>query len=488
MKTKVYTFLIILIFSLYACEDFLEETSQDLVIPNNVTQFSEILFSDAYQKETDPEVPLYLELMTDDVSGVDNRKSFEWNPKINYEELFFGYYTWQKNPQLGRTGILQADRSWEWFYKSILICNLIIQKIEKKEMKGVENEKINLLAEAHFLRAWNYFNLVNLYGQPYREATAKSDLGVPINNLTIVSNNTFKRVSVAENYNLIESDLDNAIANFKKTTIKNNYFRGNLEASYLLASRVALYQEKYDKVIDYANEGLKIKPVLQNLKTLKKKYGIDEFNPFMASYNLEILFSYGHSFEYYFGLFGEDAENQIFRYSEDLYDMYEKADLRKLYLTYEYEYDAKNFKLGNIENHDTFAYALRTAEFYLNRAEAYIEKGDPTSGMADINTVRKERYSSDKKYELTPNSEKSARELVREERRREFCFEGHRWFDIRRWGLSLERTYVLPQKNGQETYILKANDPAYTLPIPEEVRLTEPDLERINRPIRNPQK
>ena len=208
----------------------------------------------------------------------------------------------------------------------------------------------------------------------------------------------------------------------------------------------------------------------------------------MASYNLEILFSYGHSFEYYFGLFGEDAENQIFRYSEDLYDMYEKADLRKLYLTYEYEYDAKNFKLGNIENHDTFAYALRTAEFYLNRAEAYIEKGDPTSGMADINTVRKERYSSDKKYELTPNSEKSARELVREERRREFCFEGHRWFDIRRWGLSLERTYVLPQKNGQETYILKANDPAYTLPIPEEVRLTEPDLERINRPIRNPQK
>ena len=152
MKTKVYTFLIILIFSLYACDDFLEETSQDLVVPTKVEQFSEILFADAYQKKTDIESAIYLELMTDDVSGFDNYKNSDWAPETNYEEKFFGYYTWQKNPQRDRAGNLQKDPSWEWFYKSILVCNIIIQKIEKKEMEGAEDKKNNLLAEAHFLR------------------------------------------------------------------------------------------------------------------------------------------------------------------------------------------------------------------------------------------------------------------------------------------------------------------------------------------------
>ena len=80
MKTKVYTFLIILIFSLYACDDFLEETSQNLIIPTTVTQFSEILFQEAYQKDENPETPIYLELMTDDVSGFDDSKNSDWNP------------------------------------------------------------------------------------------------------------------------------------------------------------------------------------------------------------------------------------------------------------------------------------------------------------------------------------------------------------------------------------------------------------------------
>ena len=489
MRNKTYTFLIILIFSLYACEDFLDEASQDLIIPNSVTQFSEILSKEAYQKEDDPEVPLYLELMTDNVSGFDNKKKSSWNPRRNYEELFFGYYTWQKNPQRGRTGILQPDESWAWFYKSILVCNLIIEKIAKKEVEGTENEKNNLLAEAHFLRAWNYFNLVNLYGKPYREATAKSDLGVPINNLTIATDKTFKRASVAENYSLIESDLDKAIDNFEKTTINNNYFRGNLAVSYLLASRVALYQEKYNKVIEYANRGLEIKSVLQNLETLNKTLedengdGLGSDNPFIGDYNSEILFTYGNG-EVFYGLFDSyEGVDQIFSYSKELRKMYQDDDLRGKY----FFGDSESFKISDFLFNSCYAYGLRTAEFYLNRAEARIEKGDFTSGMEDINTVRAVRYASGKTYKLKGDSQQKARKFLREERRREFCFEGQRWFDIRRWGLSLERTYVLPQKNGQETYKLEADDDAYTLLIPEEIRLKEPNLERINRPIRNPQ-
>ena len=60
-------------------------------------------------------------------------------------------------------------------------------------------------------------------------------------------------------------------------------------------------------------------------------------------------------------------------------------------------------------------------------------------------------------------------EMIRQERRLELCFEGHRWFDLRRYGMpSFSREWwndgVLVKQ-----YTLEKNDPSYTLPIPQAV-------------------
>ena len=46
MKKNIY--LLIILLSLVGCKDFLEETSQDLVRPSQVTDLEQILLGDGY--------------------------------------------------------------------------------------------------------------------------------------------------------------------------------------------------------------------------------------------------------------------------------------------------------------------------------------------------------------------------------------------------------------------------------------------------------
>lgn len=60
-------------------------------------------------------------------------------------------------------------------YEDIAIANYVIELID--DALGEENQRNYTKGEAYFIRALSYFNLVNLYGLPYNEATANVDLG-----------------------------------------------------------------------------------------------------------------------------------------------------------------------------------------------------------------------------------------------------------------------------------------------------------------------
>ncbi len=95
---------------------------------------------------------------------------------------------------------------------------------------------------------------------------------------------------------------------------------------------------------------------------------------------------------------------------------------------------------------------LRYADVLLMAAEAAIETGDLTTGLDYVNRVRARAKSStpvkdangapaaNYKIELYPSfaSQDYARKAVRMERRLELGMEGHRLFDIRRWGNGVE--------------------------------------------------
>ncbi len=74
---------------------------------------------------------------------------------------------------------------------------------------------------------------------------------------------------------------------------------------------------------------------------------------------------------------------------------------------------------------------FRLAELYLNYAEALLESGGAVSDvLANINPVR---TRGDQLPALTTTDRDELRRRLRNERRVEFTFEEHRYFDLRRW-------------------------------------------------------
>jgi len=102
---------------------------------------------------------------------------------------------------------------------------------------------------------------------------------------------------------------------------------------------------------------------------------------------------------------------------------------------------------GTVVEKKHFNVYFRYTELFLILAEAANEIGGPqhqVNGMSamDVIAAIRERagITQPDEYLQTITTKEQMRELIRNERRLELCFEGHRFWDIRRWGLSLNET------------------------------------------------
>ena len=454
-----------------SCNNFLEEKSNDKIIPKTVDNYEELLYGEAYFRG-DQNFGDYLDIMTDDVKCY--TKGHGSSLASDAREDAYGYYTWQIDPEMATSGSRNNDDSWKDLYHSILMCNICIEDLSA--MEGTQDEKDFLHAEALFIRAFDYFYLVNLYGEPYDKATASSALGVPINNLTGMEDVNLPRATVEANYNMIMDDLKNSIEFFKKTTIVLDNFKANLESAYLLSSRVALYMKNYEDVVKYADLVIAKKPSLYDFKTRDSKLQfINDFNP-------EILFTFGNYRLPYFdnGYFTISS----FPISEELKALYANNDLRNE-VFFSSDMPDKN---GKVDDTKIYGFAMRTSEAYLNRAEAYAELDVLDKALADINRLRSYRFSDDN-YIVSASVKEDVLTIVKDERRRELCFEKQRWFDLRRWGMPrIEHVYKAGTSNiTDELYVLNEGDAAYTLPIPHYETERNTSIVRIKRPERSAQ-
>ncbi len=135
----------------------------------------------------------------------------------------------------------------------------------------------------------------------------------------------------------------------------------------------------------------------------------------------------------------------------------------------------REVKLNNISD----ALAMRKAEAYLNYAEACaMQQGKEQQANTALNTLRRQRIDGwqDASYE----GQQLADEIMLE-RRREFCFEGQRWFDLRRYavrerypeGNDILHVFNEYTDNGvfvrAHYYLLRSTDKSWTFAIPRAV-------------------
>ena len=79
---------------------------------------------------------------------------------------------------------------------------------------------------------------------------------------------------------------------------------------------------------------------------------------------------------------------------------------------------------------------LRLSEVFLNKAEALAMLSREDEAMNLIEELRVKRMKQGSYTPLDKRTGEKLVQLVRDERRRELCFEGHRWFDLRRYAVN----------------------------------------------------
>ena len=173
----------------------------------------------------------------------------------------------------------------------------------------------------------------------------------------------------------------------------------------------------------------------------------------------------------------------MFKAADELINSFSEGDLRKdRYITREMLYDQKvpenstfydnylpygKYKTLNSVpasgGNDYFALSFRVAEAYLNYAEAAAMSNAEGNAITTMNTLLEKRYDGGNAPSFTGLTGDALITKIREERRKELCYEGQRWFDLRRYGMP-----PIQHKWEGKVYTLTKNDPSYVLPIPTE--------------------
>ncbi|MEG0499972.1 MAG: RagB/SusD family nutrient uptake outer membrane protein [Rikenellaceae bacterium] len=505
MKRVLYLLSIVVLLGQSSCNNFLEDSSGDLLIPKNVKEFQALLWGDGYPHKLAENIT-WMILLSDDVS----MKPFNNSTKDRVDARTMGDglypYRWDLNIEEKI-----KDKAWPYIYERILACNNVITALPTMECEKGEEDKIAWLGgAAHTLRAYYYFCLVNWYSEPYSEENINKP-GVVIRTEPNITLGDVKRSSIGDTYKLINSDLSTAMNYFSKGRKVTNKKLVTEDAAKFLANRVALFEGRWADVIKGGKEILEKYNDLYNLnnspaKATFKYYNLSTcFSVLSTDFNPEIIYSFSNpasSNPYlYFTIYPNNYDIGFLTSEENLISTYKTNDLRK---TAYYRADSIRFgrvkfsgnylpvKYSGINRNNCYFMNWRSAEVLLNVAEAYArtDNGVSASAVALLQKLEISRY--DGTYTpLTVANFTSKEELLKyvlAERRRELAFEETmRWWDIRRLGCEQITHKYYHTRTEFDTYILPKGSPNFTLQIPASEVDENETIQRNERVVINKQ-
>jgi hypothetical protein len=126
----------------------------------------------------------------------------------------------------------KVREAWRMCYFTIYRANKVINRVQPENTL-----RKRLIAEAKFLRAYNYFELVSLWG----------DVPLVLNDIPPAEYTSTGRKPKAAVYTQIEKDLNEAIADLplKNTYSSDDRFRVSKGSAQALLGKALLYEQKY---------------------------------------------------------------------------------------------------------------------------------------------------------------------------------------------------------------------------------------------------
>ncbi len=445
MKKHILYIGFVLIFlstGLSSCQKFLNDVPQSELttgnayksanaIENDLTGIYSIFYTDYYQWE---------DVMLSDV------RSDNAYPGGGGDETFVEIANFTVPPSSSHDFLYW----WGQPYQAIGMANILLDKINTvTDPDLTDTLRKQIIGQASFLRAFNYFRLVKLFG------------GVPLELHSNTANPAVTRkprASVKEVYNQIVTDLQTAVEDLpysygNRATNKTRATKG--AANALLAKVWAQRPEKdYSKVLKYCNAVIKSPAgyaLVPNYSSL-----FDGVNYFNSEAILVIPF-----------VANSDASNwgvQLYLAPEDGWQKY-CVPSKNLIAAYVKEHDTVRMNSNIIfykdlpwsdkhwnpcanpadsvpfnykQKHpadwssgDDY-YLLRLGDIILLKAEAQNQLGDLAGAKTTLNLIRHRVHLPD----VVASSQAVMKKKILLERRLELAFEGDRWDDLVRAGVA----------------------------------------------------
>lgn len=368
---------------------------------------------------------------------------------------------------------------WFYYYKLIGNANVIIAHIDeaegtnKADADQTMRERAFIKAQALTFRAYAFSQLVQLYSYRWSDSNNGATDGIVLR--TDESHGDIALSTLAESYQQIYADLDQAIALFQKSGMDRNkkeFYKPNLNVAYAVYARAALNREDWANAAKYAALARTGVSLMTN----------DQYADGMHTANNEWIWGVYEAEDQslgYFGFYayqGSNSSSSVCRtypcaISRELIDQIPETDVRRqLYLipteaelkecnsagrstktlykrafseygdrlyetSYVYVYMQFKFLAAFMPGGGSFS-LIRGAEMYYVEAEADCHLGKDAEAQQLLFEANKDRDAA------LVKSEKTGDDLlaeVRLYRRFDLWGEGFDWFDYKRWGLPISR-------------------------------------------------
>lgn len=479
MKKAIIFLLAVILVS--SCKKVLKEVPKDFISRANY-----------YNNESDAEGA---------ITGV--YSSFANNYGINYW-LFLVLHTDYANGRgsqapisifdqvLDQSNIGRAATDWSSFYQTIDRANSVLDNVPG--ITNISNDaKSTILAEAHFLRALAYFDLVRGFGAvplKTKESVNLSDMASP-------------RAPVDSVYSLITSDALIAEKDLPES-VGDNTGRACKWAAKMLLAEVYLTREQWAKAAKEADDIIN-----SGQYALVRVSKPDDFYKIFATQTssediLSIHYSetstsqiptfihranvppYNYGTSGYFAwlpnlnsFIGKDWNDQDLRKKFNLYSKYIGPNGDSVSLPSISPVLFKKF-ISDPTGLNTYSVPIfRYTEAFLIYAEAScMADGAPSSlALERLNMIKRRAYGYDPSAVSPVDypsglSETDFRDSVIQERAYEFILEGKRWWDLKRTGKVKEAMAAIGK-----TFI----DARYLWPIPEDEINNNPDISQSDQ-------
>jgi starch-binding outer membrane protein, SusD/RagB family len=386
-------------------------------------------------------------------------------------------------------------------------------KLTERNITGTAGDDIKKSrAEARFLRAFNYWVMLDLFGKS-TFITEADAVGTALPG----------EKSRTELFTYIESELK-AIETDLATVKTIEYGRVDQGAAWALLARLYLNANvytgtaKYTEAITYAKKviagGYSLYPDYRKVFMADNDKAKDEF---MFAINCDGLRTqaYGNTTFFVHCASGDDHDEYGvgggwfgYRATKGLADLFPDlsgaTDKRAMFTTTKYNTSPSQIAIGDISNFDQGMHVnkykniradggpvsdskkefsdvdfpvFRLSEMYLIYAEAVLRGGtggDAATALTYINLIRiRAGASAFAASDLTPAA--TGLQNILNERGRELYWEGHRRTDLIRYGLLTTTTYVWPWKGGVASGT--GADSKYNIfPVPSTNRTANPNL------------